>query len=222
MWEDIMSIANVKSRHHAKLNKFWFTKEDLEQEIIIKLLKALHKFDPSKAYHEKYMLYFSRCADNIVADLKRKHLYFHKLPCKTCPMWDKIKSKRGEHDCRKYVNKDSCDLYERYITLYKSKYMLGSTYGNYTTSKPSLYDGDSSSEVSGYMHSTSGTSASEYQEAIFENIDFNEFLENKLTGLAYDVFKLLVGFNYDCSKLQDGDLDILKDEISHIYKRGGE
>lgn len=218
MWGDLLNIASLKARHHANLNKFWFTKEDLEQEIIIKFIKALYKFNPTKAYHQKYALYFSRCADNIVADLKRKHLYYHKLPCKTCPHWIKENSKRGEHDCKKYLNKDSCDLYERYLDLYKSKYTLGCTYGNYTADKPSLNDGDSSSEVSGYIHSMSGSSSTQYLEDVFENIDLDDFLEKRLTDQSYLTFKALINYNYDVKKINESEFDLLKIELFNIYK----
>jgi len=211
MWEDLESIASSKAAYHSSRNNFWFSKEDLEQEIMIKFIKALPKFQKDKSYYEKYNLYFSRCADNIVLDLKRKHLYYHKLPCKSCEHWKKKEHRCGEHDCSFYKNKENCVLYNKYIKLYRSKYSLGMSYGNYLGA-----NSENEKDASGFIATTSGSNMRFYSESSFEAVDIEDFLISRLSEESSKILEEIIQQKYSCEKIDQEKLNKLRKEVTEI------
>lgn len=220
MMEEIYNIARTKSREHASINKFWFQAEDLFQEIVIKCIKALTKYDPSKSYQQKFRSYFHRCADNIVADLKRKHIFHYATPCRKCDHWDKRAKKMGEHDCKEFSCKTACPLFRKYKSDYKAKYTLGI---NWSDSNTVREDTSGSGQDEPLENSKAGSPLDlkkSYNDNAFGSLELVESLGLELSEEAFAVFHKLAISNFNPKAVSPREKAILKVELAGIYDLG--
>lgn len=114
--EDLIERVAVSKAY--QYNKIGFLDvEDLKQEVRIKCLSIIDKYDPSCGTN--LFVFLSVCADRRLKDLRRSLIYKHNKPCTRCPFWDEGAASSGLHDCSVYYNKIDCSKFakhERYIT----------------------------------------------------------------------------------------------------------
>jgi hypothetical protein len=216
MIEEILTISKIKAAQHSRQNKAMFlSQEDLEQEIAIKCISALPRFDASKSFGDRYKLFFYRCADNVVIDLKRRHVCYHKVPCKKCPEFDKKAKNKGCHDCKKYKNKSDCKLWARYQNLNESKFALGTMMGTYGSSEQ--YTGDSLSTSKTYRErgrSDGGTPGSKN----LTQFELDDSIMLSVGSKVFEIYEKLVENNFNMKKLTPSEAKMIKSAMNRIYR----
>lgn len=87
--------------------------DDLQQEIRLACIKALHKFDPSRIGPSPYA-FLKRCAKNHIYNLNRGTYVPNNPPCVRCPLWD-----RQNKICS--INEEGCTKIADYRSNMESK-----------------------------------------------------------------------------------------------------
>jgi hypothetical protein len=212
MLEAIFEIARVKAKQHSRQNKALFlSREDLEQEIAIKCITALPSFDASKSFGDRYKLFFYRCADNVVIDLKRRYVCYHKVPCKKCPEFDKAEKRRGCHDCKKYTNKNDCSMWRKYEKLNQSKFALGTLMGTV---------GGSSDKTEDMTETrTKDEPCSTSQE--IKQIDLDDSIRESVGSKVFSIYEKLARNNFNVKKITQSELRTLRSAMERLYGKDG-
>ncbi len=181
--EIIESVATSKAAKHWKI--VYLSMEDIAQEIRMKLWLSIDKFKPERGV--RLRTFFSVVAENRIRDIKRALVYKHNKPCFRCPLWDKVASKAGNHDCMKYKDKMKCEKYEAHEKFLKAKMSA-----NNAASLDSTILKD---ENSGSHEST---------------LDILEHISLNLPSAFHPLFNKLKDVNYDIELLQEEEQKILK------------
>lgn len=207
MLEKIEYVSTMKAWDNYIPNNGLLALEDLKQEIHLKCLKAVSRFDAKKIKDEKQIIrFFSTCADNHVRDLNRKHHYYHIFPCKKCPLAcstgsDYNESIAGKNGCTKYDNKLHCKDFSKYINLKSKKSSLGQSATGAISNDMAfakLSDGDEANN----------------------QIELDEFIKKNVGKSTYQAYKKLVDNYYDMSRLNDEESTLLRKALGRLYDTG--
>jgi DNA-directed RNA polymerase specialized sigma24 family protein len=142
---DLVRIVNGICLQLARNYTFGsYTYKDICQEAFVEALKALHKktgvcYDPSRPLDDFLFIHI----DNRLRNLRRNKFNKQKIPCKTCPLFDR-KGERAKSQCLKYENRLDCNLYSDWHFYNNRKMQLNSAGGKppRTTDEPAMREQD--------------------------------------------------------------------------------
>lgn len=213
MLETIEYVSTMKAWDHFNKKNTLLGIEDLQQEIHLKCLKAMNRFNKDKIKDEKQIRrFFSTCADNHVKDLNRKHYYYHHVPCKKCPLACEKKGQEREfqieeNGCTKYHNKMHCDEYSKYMSLRDRKSSLG------------LTGRGGAAALAAEDHRIAGTSE---REMIQQEKDLDAYIASLVGKSTYEAYEKLKDNYWNTSKLNEEEIQQLTEAIGRIFDIGGQ
>ena len=210
MLEMIKHVSEMKSWEYFNRRHILMGLEDLQQEIYLKCLKAMNRFDKNKIKNKKQVRrFFFTCADNHVKDLNRKNHFHHHIPCKKCPLacglanWEN-NGVRVENGCTRFDNKLHCEDFSKYIMLKERKSSLG-------------LGGGAGSSAAAAAFRVAGQSEG---EAAYEEKNLDELIKCSVGKSTYRSYEKLKENNWDISKLNEEEAEQLTEAIGRIYDRG--
>jgi hypothetical protein len=217
--EEISEVSRIKATQHcSSKHPAFFSYEDLYQEIFIKCVSALPKFEESKSYGNKHRLFFYRCADNLVLDMKRKHLFYRSTPCKICQDEEDNSQKEGYTRPLDFHTKENCPALAKFLKLNKAKRDLGWSFGSVGMENS---DHGKDCNEDDLESSKDGKDPISGNEEVLQ-IELNDEMKGRLGERAYSVFNKLVENNYEPSKLSPAEIRLLKNSLTRIYRSGGD
>ena len=209
---EIAEVSRIKATQHcSSKHPAFFSYDDLYQEIFVKCVQVLPKFEESKSFGSKHRLFFYRCADNLILDMKRKHLFYRSSPCKNC------ESEMKEGDSPEgFHERDKCPLVEKHLKLNKAKRDLGWSFGSV-----GMENSDHNKDEPDNQSSSGPDEPLSKEERVLE-IELNDEMRGRLGEVAYLAYRKLVDENYETAKLNPSELKMLRKSLSRIYnKKGG-
>jgi len=210
---EIAEVSRIKATQHCSpKHPAFFSYDDLYQEIFLKCVSVLDKFEASKSFGNKHRLFFYKCADNLVLDMRRKHLFYRAAPCKQCDSFNKDPDGNG---CNEYHNKEDCPILAKYEKLNKAKRDLGWSFGSVGMDNGEYNRDD---EDGAYDEKDTREPLSN-EERILE-IELDDEMKNRLGEKSYASYQKLVSFNYETSKLTPSELRGLKTSLKRVFKSG--
>jgi hypothetical protein len=193
--EDFLQVINIIAKKLAYKFKFGYHDiEDMKQQITIFALEGLKNYDYKRPL-ENFLWTHVR---NRLFNYKRDNYQRPDKPCLTCPLYDP-KLKESFSGCKKFNNKNDCDLYNSWT--------------NRNFSKKNLMHLTTIDEVKNYANVFSDNN----EDPLFDNISNNEILkilDNKLT----DEYRIIYLKLKNGSKVSKSDIKKLKNEIDIIMK----
>jgi len=209
--EEISEVSRIKATQHCSpKHPAFFSYDDLYQEIFLKCISALTKFEKSKSYGNKHRLFFYKCADNLVLDMRRKHLFYRAAPCKQCESFNKDDS---SNPCNEFHNTDDCPILAKYEKLNKAKRDLGWSFGSVGMENSEYNRG----EEEGSSDDRDSREPAANEERILE-IELSDEMKSKLGESSYAAYEKLVSLNYETSKLTQSELRGLKSSLKRVYR----
>ena len=104
---ELLEVIEIISKKLSYKFKFGYhDTEDMRQQISIFAIEGLEKYDHTRPL-ENFLWIHVR---NRLYNFKRDNYQRPDVPCKTCPLYDKVCANENLN-CTKYLNKKDCDLY---------------------------------------------------------------------------------------------------------------
>lgn len=186
----IESIALQKANKYNNIG--YLDSEDIKQEVRIKCISVLPKYDPNNS--SEMSAFLSVCAENKIRDLRRKIVYNHDSPCFKCPFWDDIAYASGYHDCLVFkYNKFCCDKFKKHEMFVQAK--LSNSYP-VDIDEQRVLDDSSENQIS--------------------MIDMIDFIEHNIDKEFKDIFDKLFKFKLDIGKLKQKEREAIMPELEKI------
>jgi hypothetical protein len=190
-----LEVINIITKKLAYKFKFGYHDiEDMKQQISIFALEGLKNYDHKRPL-ENFLWTHVR---NRLFNYKRDNYQRPDKPCLTCPLYDP-QLKESFSGCKKFNNKNDCDLYI--------------SWSNRNVSKKNLMHLTTIDEVKNYGNVFSDLSS----DPLFENVSNHEvinLLEEKLT----DDYRIIYLKLKSGSKVAKADIKKLQDKIQQIIK----
>ena len=115
--QELLDVVEIISKKLAYKFKFGYHEiEDMKQQIVLFALEGLSNYDNNRPL-ENFLWTHVR---NRLFNYKRDNYQRPDNPCVTCPFFDKFAGS-NDHNCKKFVNKTDCEIYNVWHVRNNSK-----------------------------------------------------------------------------------------------------
>lgn len=192
--EFLQVLDNISKRLVYKFRFGYHDIDDMKQQAAIFALEGLEKYDHSRPL-ENFLWTHVR---NRLFNYKRNNYQRPDKPCTTCPLYD-AHCKVSSSQCKKYENKNDCDLYSAWLKRNNSKKnIMKPSYIDYDITNNLNFDSLSeNSEVITYLDNNIH---SDYRETYLRLKHGEKVTKQKLVKLQNHIQTLMENFNNNHDK----------------------
>jgi len=185
----IGEISKIKANQHGTIS--YFGPDDIEQESMIKLWKAIPKYNEKCG--TKLRVFLSICAENRIIDIRRGLVYRHNKPCFRCPFWNEAAAASGIHDCLVTLDKMNC---KRFCKHEKNLHLKMSVNSPDNIDNTDVFDDMFCNSV--------------------ESVDLEDFIYTKLDKCWHPIYDKFKESHYSFKSLTVGERNLLKEKLESI------